>query len=65
MWNNAVSYVYTSLQTALRPLAAMAHDHPVTVVGIALIFALLAAMLAAEIVDGRAAARIDEASRAD
>ena len=62
MWNNAVSYVDTSLQTALRPLAAMAHEYPATTWGIALLFTLLVTMLSAEIIDGRAtAARIDEA----
>ena len=61
MWNNAVSYMHTGLQTALRPLAAMAHEYPTTTWGIALLFTLLVAMLSAEIIDGRAtAARINE-----
>ena len=60
MWNNAVSYVHISLQTAFRPLAAMAHEYPTTTLGITLLFVLLVAMLAAEIVGGRAtAARIE------
>ena len=62
MWNNAVSYLDAGPQTAFRPLAAMAHEYPTTTLGIALLFALLVAMLSAEIIDGRATAvRIDEA----
>ena len=62
MWNNAVLDLHTGLLTAFRPLAATAHKYPMTTVGIALLFALLVAMLAAEIADGRAtAARIDDA----
>lgn len=62
MWNNAVLDVHTGLLTAFRPLAATAHEYPMTTVGIALLFSLLIAMLAAEITDGRAiAAWIGEA----
>ena len=64
MWNNAVSYLHAGLQMAFQPLAAMAHEYPTTTLGIAVLFALLAVMLVAEIVDGRAtAARIAEAPR--
>ena len=62
MWNNAVAYLHTGLQTTIHPLVAMAHEHPTTTLGVALLFAVLVAMIAAEIADGRAnAARADEA----
>ena len=65
MWNNAVSYMHTGLQTALHPLAAMAHEYPTTTWGIALLFTLLVAMLSAEIIDGRAYCRKDQRDTAD
>ena len=60
MWNNAVAYLHTGLRTAFHPLVAMAHEHPTTTMGIALVFALLVEMIAAEIADARANA-VDEA----
>ena len=66
MWNNAVSYVYTGLQTAFFPLARMAHEYPTTTWGIAVLFTLLVTMLSAEIIDAQAAvARIDKAPPID
>ena len=61
MWNNIVSNPQTRVQAAFRPLAETAHDHAIATLGIVLIFALVIAMLAAEIADGRAdAVRIDQ-----
>lgn len=62
MWNNFVSYLHTNLQPALQALLTIGRQHPTTTAGIALLFVLLGAMLAAEIADNRATAtRGDEA----
>ena len=66
MWSNAVLNLHTGLLTAFRPLAAKAHEYPMTTVSIGLLLALLVAMLAAEIADNRTiASKADEHRRSD
>ena len=53
MWHDIVSFVESLVQHLMIGFFAMGSQHPVTAVGILLLFVLLGALLCAEVVESR------------